>query len=30
MLGGSGVDASTVDRLLGGYAAEIFGLPVRA
>jgi uncharacterized protein len=30
MLEGFGVDAPTVDRLLGGYASEIFGLPVRA
>ena len=30
MLTGYGVDASTIDRLLGGYAAEIYGLPVRA
>ena len=30
MLEGFGVDASTIDRLLGGYAAEIYGLPVLA
>jgi predicted TIM-barrel fold metal-dependent hydrolase len=30
MLEDFGVEAATVDRLLGGYAAEIYGLPVRA
>jgi predicted TIM-barrel fold metal-dependent hydrolase len=30
MLADSGVEDATVDCLLGGYAAEIFGLPVRA
>jgi hypothetical protein len=28
MLEANGVDGPTVDRLLGGYAAEIFALPV--
>jgi uncharacterized protein len=30
MLESSGVGASTIDRLMGGYASEIFGLPVPA
>jgi predicted TIM-barrel fold metal-dependent hydrolase len=30
MLEGFGVDSTTIERLLGGYAAEIYGLPVRA
>jgi uncharacterized protein len=30
MLENFGVDGSTIERLLGGYAAEIYGLPVRA
>jgi len=30
MLEGFGVESTTIERLLGGYAAEIYGLPVRA
>jgi predicted TIM-barrel fold metal-dependent hydrolase len=30
MLEDAGVDGSTIDRLLGGYATEIYGLPVLA